>query len=523
MTTPSLPPLLRARLLASATVALGVAASCTTTIESSTAYTGSASAQSLNLGGFAIEPGTYVYPQILTSLGTSARDPNATWQSIGAFLSSTSPVASGGRNYYSWNGTINGISSNYWPSGGVARMRVLFKNGSTWTPGVTFDDLGCFLDDPSRTYEEQALACAGHDSGYLHLVDGDPVRRSSRDYLSLRETPKLFFQGTLVDDPGADYYDVVDPLGARVTLADWQAVNGFSTTGAALPGYQPAVSTSYFNHGDLALGRHMNCTKKTSGGAIACYVTNYGDPAAASPGPGDSPTAALAATISRNPQGLVATVAMEYRPTDATNRVTFFAFDDTGARVTAVQLDDEGAKSLPGACIACHGGTFNTTSKTVSGAHFLPFDLDNFTYSTSNALYSRSAQEDAFRALNKLVKEAGPTPAITELVNGWYGSNLGTTGPDQDSDFLPAGWNGQDVMYREVIKPYCRGCHVALSDSGTVNFDSYTDLTSYSGSALQRVCELYDMPHAEVTRELFWKSPARGHLIGELSWPTSCN
>lgn len=512
-----------AHVLPATALFLGAAASCTTTIESSTAYTGDPSAQSIQLGGFAVEPGTYVYPQVLTSLGTSARASNATWQSIGAFLSSTTPTASGGRNYYSWSGTVTGINGNYWPSGGVARLRVLFRNGVAWTPGVTFDDLGCFFEDPSRTYEEQAMACAGHDSGTLHLVDGDPVRRSSRDYLSLRETPQVRGPNhDIVFDPGALYYAAVDPLEARVTLADWQAVNGFSPTGTALPGYQPTVTTSYFNHGDLALGRHMSCTKKTANGAIACYVTNYGDPAQPSPGPGNSASAALAATLSRNPQGLVATVAMEYRPTDTTNRVTFFAFDATGARINAVTLDTEGAKGLPGACISCHGGTFNSDSHTVAGAHFLPFDLDNFTYS-SNALYTRSAQEDAFRALNKLVKEAGPTPAITELIDGWYSSNLGATGPDQASDFLPAGWSGQKVMYHEVVKPYCRGCHVALSDSGVVNFDSYQDLTSFSSSALDHVCHKRDMPHAEVTRELFWASPARGHLIGELSWPTACN
>lgn len=505
--------------------AAALLAACTTTIESSTSYTGSSSAQTLNLGGYAVEPSSYVYPQILTSLDKSARDTTASWLSISAFMSGTAPIASGGRNYYAWNGTINGINSAYWPSGGVARMRILFKDGTTYTPGVTFDDLGCLLENGSLTFEQRAVACAGHDSGTLHLVDGDPIHSSSRSYLSLRETPVVRFQGNVVSDPALNYYAAVDPQSTRTTLAAWKSVNGFSVGTGSLPGYEPVVTASYFNHGDLELGRYMNCVKKTANGAIACYVSNYGDPAVATPGPGNSPTAALAATIGRTANGLVATVAMEYRPNSATHRVTFFAFDATGARATAAVLDTQGAKNLPGACLSCHGGLFNSTTSAVSGAHFLPFDVDNFTYSTS-AGFTLAAQQDAFRALNKLVLETGPTAGITEVVNGWYGNNLGSTGPDQDTSFVPPGWDGQEVVYQEVVKPYCRGCHLALADTAgrfVVDFNTSAELSSYNTTALNRICELYDMPHAQVTRKLFWQSPARGHLIGEYSWPTACN
>jgi hypothetical protein len=124
---------------------------------------------------------------------------------------------------------------------------------------------------------------------------------------------------------------------------------------------------------------------------------------------------------------------------------------------------------------------------------------------------------------------AGPTVGISELVNGWYANNLNSNGPDQDSSFVPPGWVGQEVVYQEVVKPYCRGCHLALYDTtpaaapAIFDINTYSELNSFRLVAGNRVCEIYDMPHAEVTRRNFWESPARGHLIGEFDLPTACN
>jgi hypothetical protein len=516
----------RSWLCAAAHALLIALAACTTTVESSTAYTGSASAQSINLGGYTTEPSGWVYPQVLTSLGVGAKDAGATWFSLGAFRASGTAIASGGRNYYAWNGNLTNFTNTTWPSGGVARVRVLYQVGTSTTTGFTFDDLGCLLQDPSLDFEQRAIACQSHDSAYLHLVDKDPVHSSTRPYISLRETPVVRFQGQVVVDPANDYYAVVDPNSTRTTLAAWQSVNGFNGSGGSLPGYQPVVTTTYFNKGDLELGRHMNCVKKTNSAALACYVSNYGDAAApGGPGPGNNPTVALAAAVSHGAIGLVATVAMEYRPAATSNRVTFYAFNNLGVRANAAVLDREGLKSLPGACLSCHGGRFNSGTDSVNGAHFLPFDVDNFSYSTA-ANYTLAAQQDAFRALNNLVLGAGPTPAITELVNGWYGSNLGSAGPDQDTEFVPTGWSGQEVVYQEAVKPYCRGCHVALDDAAAApqifDMNTYSEFNALRFSAMTRMCELYDMPHSQVTRTNFWQSPARGHLIGEFNLPTAC-
>lgn len=501
-------------------IGLLVAGGCVTNTEAVTVYNDSTSnsARAIAINGLTTEPGGWAYAQVLTSLDRSARDPNATWQSIGAFPVGTTPTTSGGVNYYGWTGTLQNFTQDTWPSGGVARVRMLYRANGGYQTGYTFDDLGCLLSHPGD-FASIAVTCASHDNGHMHLVDGSPVSRSSRDYISLRETPQVRFQGNVVVNPPADYYAQVDPNSERTTLDAFKAKNGFTTANTALPGYESVVSATYFNRADLELGRRMFCVRKIAGGAVACFVTNYGDPAQTPPGPQDAEAPALQAAVAQNPAGLVATVAMEYRPTDAANRVTFFAYNAAGVRAELVELDQEGAKAIPGACLSCHGGRFDSATDRVSGAHFLPFDVDNFGYSTA-AGYGLASQQDAFRALNSLVLATGPTPAISELVNGWYSNNLGSAGPDQDTEFVPSGWTGQELMYREVVKPFCRGCHVALD----VNTFTTYDGMKFS-NAQNRVCndDLEDMPHAEVTRRNFWESTARGHLIGEFGWATACN
>jgi hypothetical protein len=501
-------------------VGLLLTSSCVINTESVTEYNDSIanSSRSIPINGLTTERSGTVQAQVLTSLYTSERDPAATWQTIGTFTASSTGTTSGDTDYYGWNGTLTNFTQNTWPTGGVARVRMLYNIDGDLTAGFTFDDLGCPLSNPGD-FESDAFACAGHDNGHMHLVDGNPVSRSSKPYISLRETPQVKFQGNIVTNPPADYYAQIDPTNQRTTLAAFKARNGFSATNTALPGYEPVVAATYFNRADLELGRRMFCVRKVAGGAVACFVTNYGDPAQPPPGPQDAEAPSLAAAVSQNAAGLVATVAMEYRPNDAANRVTFLAYNSVGVRAELVELDTEGAKAIPGACLSCHGGRFNAAADRVTGAHFLPFDVDNFGYS-STAGYSLASQQNAFRALNNLVLATGPTTPITDLVNGWYGSNLGTTGPIQNTDFVPVGWAGQELMYREVVKPYCRSCHVALDVN---NFTTYDSLKF--SAAKQRACDndFKDMPHAQVTRRNFWESTARGHLIGEFSWATPCD
>lgn len=497
---------------------------CIYSTDASSVYDGTAASQSIALAGLNTEPGGYAYPQILTSLNVGAKDSSATWLSLAALPIGTTPVMSGGEEYFPFAGSVGNFTDAHWPPGGVARMRVLVPQGSTYGNAITVDDANCLTANSHLDFEDRAALCVSHDSGYLHFVDTDPVSPSDLDYISLRETPPIVFQGNVAFDPADDYYDAIDPDSERTTLEDWQTVNGFDGTGRSLPGYDDVVSAVFYNRGDLELGRDMNCVRRTNTDVIACYVTNYGDPnAPGGPGPGDARNPSLDAAIAKTAAGLVATVAMEYRPAATSNRVTFYAFNDIGDRVNAVELDSEGAKNMPGVCLSCHGGLLE--GDTVDGAHFLPFDLDALAFRGGTGPYSRMGQQDEIRALNAIVADAGPTPAIAELIDGWYGGNLGTLGPPQNTSFVPAGWTTQRVVYLEVVKPYCRTCHVALEEAPRyiTDFNAFGDMSARAAAVADRVCDVHDMPHAEVTRMNFWNSPARGHLIGELNLSTACD
>jgi len=82
-----------------------------------------------------------------------------------------------------------------------------------------------------------------------------------------------------------------------------------------------------------------------------------------------------------------------------------------GNRIFDPVLDDHGIKLQPGVCLACHGG--NVTDKTYQagcgdvGAHFIPFDLDGLTYSTTKG-FRREDQEAAFKKFNRAVLQTWP-------------------------------------------------------------------------------------------------------------------
>ena len=278
----------------------------------------------------------------------------------------------------------------------------------------------------------------------------------------------------------------------------------------------------------------MECYMRPRG-KIACAVRNYGDPGQRVPGPGDAAGPALDATIRNDVRGQVAIVAMEYDPSMPSNKTRFYVFNELGHRLTAAALDSEGAKEVPGVCIACHGGRFDPATNTVVGAKFLPFDLDNFKFSTAPG-WTRADQEDEFRKLNEIVYRSGANAATRELIEGWYDDGTGqpdfsATGPAQKSDFVAAGWASNATVYKEVIKPYCRTCHVVFNDTSSpdaLDFDDAQDLADAPGSSrytqlTNYVCGSKIMPHAEVTRQKFWQSPARAHLVSAFNLKTACD
>jgi hypothetical protein len=177
--------------------------------------------------------------------------------------------------------------------------------------------------------------------------------------------------------------------------------------------------------------------------------------------------------------------------------------------------------------VACHGGynyagyfPADGTGAANIGAHFLPYDVGNFAFSSKSGL-TRTDQEVAIYNLNQNVLKAGPTPAAQELITGWYPGGVKT----QNQNYLPPTWvgKGYDEAYHKIFAHSCRTCHVNLAER--FNFDHY-DNTQYSRLATS-VCagnlgtsdnqiRRYSMPNSLVTFNRFWNTKGTADDLTDL-------
>jgi len=299
-----------------------------------------------------------------------------------------------------------------------------------------------------------------------------------------------------------------------ISFQEWKDGWGFDKPKHA----SKQVRAVYTNEVDLNLQRDMNAIHRGARGA-AFYVCNY---PVADPQLPDDPDL----TRAIDGEALVACVAMEYSVTPGVNGgekfTKFLVFDPTGRLTRFVNLDGRGEKLVPGACVVCHGATPGYsrypetpgTGDPALGASFLPFDLDNYAFSTL-AGFTRSAQQDELRKLNFYVRDRTDPPAATrDLVNGWYA----TATSNFDGDFVPPGWASSALLpgtgisnrdvYEYIVKPSCRTCHVAMAAS----FDSEAAFRPFASVISSYVCgnvgsaeeRRYAMPNSLVTFDRFW-------------------
>jgi CSLREA domain-containing protein len=305
-------------------------------------------------------------------------------------------------------------------------------------------------------------------------------------------SPWLTIKGTGDDTEAGQYYATI---AAPATLSAWKTAYGFTGTND--------TSAIYYNGGDLGFGREMHCRK--NGLDVACYVVNHGLGAAA---PADLSVNAAIAN-----QNTLPVVAMVYKNAlnGQPNDVSFYIYDQTGARVNKVALDSEGDKYVPYLCLPCHGGDYDSFTDSVSNANFLPFDVASFKYS-QQAGYTLADQQEKFRQLNSMVRDTNPTALITELINGWYGAPNGvnTPGATPNTSFVPPGYVSDPGLYHNVVKLYCRSCHIAQS----INLATPADVSS----AQYAVFTGFYMPHAQLTNHNFWNSPAPAYLANDRGW-----
>jgi hypothetical protein len=355
------------------------------------------------------------------------------------------------------------------------------------------------------------LACGSYSTNSCDMADPD--------------TANLYYKSTGIANPNAydtnTEADCSTPAGCSLnpnvyTFSSWKSDNGF-----------PAVADAhaiYGNLADLQIGRDMYCAQAAL--KIACYVTNYGPtPASFSIKygwhvNGDWPAISSAvndAVQSHDPFG---TVAMIYDPSKAgPNQVAFYAFDGSSNLLANPALDGDGPKNVPRMCMACHGGTYDIASNTVTGASFLPFDVFNFRY-PKDPSHTFDAQQESLRKLNALVVATNPNQPIIDLINAMYPNGVANTGSVAVDGYVPPGWSDNSTLYTGVVRPYCRTCHLAQ----TLSFESSSDFEGNPGLIQSIVCTSHDMPHAQVPFGIgdlggstvgFWNDPVAQRDFGK--------
>ena len=518
------------RSLLAAALALGAAA-CSLSHENGEVFTTDEVNRPQELYGYVDQPGRELVIELLSS---PEADPatEANWVVVGRGRSSTTPNNLGDpdRLAYEWSATFTPQAS-HWPRGGLLRVRIRYAGSTSPSSLNMFESLGCVFDrwNAGDSWVAAGSACVSPFTGqpmmWVSAVDS-PVK-GSRAQTPPYLTRNLYgaagattpFQMT-PDETRGYYADTELPPTLDELERRYQIKRADGT-------FAPeTVRAVYFNDADLGFGREMAC--RDDGRHVACAVANYGNPAVPVPA-AQALALAVAGHDSGRHAGAFATVVMVYdRRAPADDAVQFGVYDSAGQPQLTAQLDTRGHNvSVPGNCLACHGGRSSYAAtpgqRRARGAEFLPFDPASFRYST-DPRFTRAAQEQAFRRLNELVARTSPPPATAELLRTWYG-DVTVPGRTAATDAIPAGWDrtaADRLVYREVVAPYCRTCHVSFPDDAR-DFSTAARFRSLEGLVLVHTRgndaasdasrrASHRMPHAERTLEKFWASSARAYL-----------
>src|SRR6266568_416598 len=253
-----------------------------------------------------------------------------------------------------------------------------------------------------------------------------------------------------------------------------------------------------------------------------------------------------------------------------------------GTRQLAVDLDGRGLKAMPGPCVTCHGGRGDPlTPNDVSGkprfplvenlpsrkrgdvgAHLHGQNVDSFSFSTSQPGFAKSDLQPFLKDFNQWILCTYPSATPATVTGGWgtctrptAGANewQGTAGPTIEywyggtgmpnanfaercdlsgqPCYLPAGWNNNVVvipstavtdilLYRNVVAPYCRTCHIlrGTKNQDDINFTTFgtpaagvtpaTGFQSYADRIKVHVFDRGNMPLSLIPHTDFWNSTA---------------
>jgi hypothetical protein len=277
---------------------------------------------------------------------------------------------------------------------------------------------------------------------------------------------------------------------------------------------QAANEAVYGNPGDLGVGRRTFCEQKLRGPPVTgmytvCYATAHGIPPGQAgfndpqvithPHEGGGDDFLLSMVITKDASGSA-----------------FLVFSNAGqySMSPTVRLDTEGAKLVPFACLSCHGGKYNATTRKVDGASLLPLDPGLLAFASPA---DQAAQEEKIRSINLMIYNSDPRSPIGAYIRGLYRGAPGQPGARATSDYVPAGWAAQAGFYRQVVRPYCTMCHLAQANS-SYNFASWGNFQAYGALIQASVCGAHTMPHSEPQYKAFWlKDTGPLYLPGLLS------
>jgi len=383
--------------------------------------------------------------------------------------------------------------------------------------GLYHDADACFAQ-VNGTIQAKARACASDFLSGLVLVASSPSPADNG------APTYLLDKGEISQNETLQYYA---EIAAPPTLAEFRTRYGFDLA------VSDEASASYYNSGDLGIGREMHCASFPSNGlsGVACYVRNFGEFGGS-----------IGFALSELAAGTAfATVAMVYEPPFSQgNSVQFMVYGATGALASLAALDTQADnESIPNNCLNCHGGSgrYETNNERVRGARFLPFDPSAFLFADTAGLRLADQQDD-FRRLNQLVLKAEPTIAMREMVEGFYGgaAGLALQNTPANTRYVPPGWTESSAtvkVYQEVVGPYCRSCHVSQQTTALardiLDFSSSAVFLAQANQIVEVVCGTpgsaasHTMPNAEVTLKAFWASPARAYLLAYLGATGACS
>ncbi len=189
---------------------------------------------------------------------------------------------------------------------------------------------------------------------------------------------------------------------------------------------------------------------------------------------------------------------------------------------------------MPGACVACHGGSVHNgrfpeqgTPSPYLGANFLAFDTGNYLFGSASQL-TEAAQSESLYQLNQLVVATQPANATSTLIQKWYASGTHVL----DKTYVPLAWQQAasqpqaSNFYREVVATSCRTCHASLASTYDWNATVLTPgraQTHFCGGTPDLALNA-SMPNALISRDrLMQRAQADADLQGLLQSFLGCS